>query len=121
MSILSRRYTRIIMLEIVKLLFIVIAVSIIALNVVNYASRTTNISLDSNERKTLRKLVDIPLPTPSSSPPNPSEHLTKKSGYCYVGTDHKSRQCINVGPNDLCQSKQIFPTLDVCINPSLRV
>jgi len=109
------------MIQIIKLLFIIIVASIIILNLARYFSRTTNISLDPTERRTLRKLVNVPLLTPSKPPPNPTEHLVKKGGFCYVGKDDKSRQCIRVGPNDLCQSKQIFPTMDVCINPSLRV
>lgn len=43
-----------------------------------------------------------------------------KPGYCYIGTDRGYRSCIKVGARDNCESKKIFPTMDVCINPSLR-
>lgn len=44
----------------------------------------------------------------------------RKPGYCYIGTDRGYRSCIKVGKNDDCVSKKIFPTMDICINPSLR-
>ena len=43
-----------------------------------------------------------------------------KSGYCYIGEDRGFRSCIKVGENDQCISGDIFPTMDICINPNLR-
>jgi len=43
-----------------------------------------------------------------------------KSGYCYIGEDRGFRSCIKVGENDQCMSGDIFPTMDICINPNLR-
>ncbi len=43
-----------------------------------------------------------------------------KPGYCYIGTDRGYRSCIKVKEYDDCESKKIFPTMDICINPSLR-
>jgi hypothetical protein len=44
----------------------------------------------------------------------------KKPGWCYVGSDRKFRSCVKIGVNDQCMSGDIFPTKDICINPSLR-
>ena len=44
-----------------------------------------------------------------------------KAGYCYVGRDKGGRTCAYVGKNDTCMSGKIYPTMDVCINPALRV
>jgi hypothetical protein len=44
-----------------------------------------------------------------------------KSGYCYIGEDKGYRSCAYVGVNDTCMSGEIFPTNDICVNPSLRV
>ena len=44
-----------------------------------------------------------------------------KVGYCYVGDDRGYRTCISVDKAHECMSGEIFPTLDVCVNPSLRV
>jgi hypothetical protein len=43
-----------------------------------------------------------------------------KSGWCYVGEDRGFRTCAQVGVNDKCMSGDIFPSQEVCINPSLR-
>ena len=43
-----------------------------------------------------------------------------KSGYCYIGEDRGFGSCIKVGENDQCISGDIFPTMDICINPNLR-
>ena len=43
-----------------------------------------------------------------------------KKGWCYVGTDRTFRSCIKVNESDKCMSGEIFPTKDICINPSLR-
>ena len=43
-----------------------------------------------------------------------------KKGFCYIGTDRGYRSCIKIGRGDECESGKIFPTMDICINPSLR-
>lgn len=53
--------------------------------------------------------------------PNEFEpHEASGMGYCYVGEDLGFRSCIKVGKADRCMSGDIFPTKDICINPSLR-
>ena len=44
----------------------------------------------------------------------------KQSGYCYIGTDRTFRSCVKMNAGDTCVSKKVFPTKDICINPSLR-
>ena len=43
-----------------------------------------------------------------------------KSGWCYIGEDHGTRACSQVGVNDMCMSGDIFPSHEICINPNLR-
>ena len=43
-----------------------------------------------------------------------------KSGWCYIGEDRGFRSCVEVGANDACMSGDIFPTQEICINPTLR-
>lgn len=45
---------------------------------------------------------------------------SSKSGWCYIGEDRGFRTCAQVGVNDECMSGDIFPTNEICINPSLR-
>jgi len=43
-----------------------------------------------------------------------------KAGWCYIGSDQGFRSCSQVGEADTCMSGNIFPTQDICVNPSLR-
>lgn len=43
-----------------------------------------------------------------------------KPGYCYIGTDRGVRSCVKVGQYDKCMSGEIFPRMDICVNPKLR-
>jgi hypothetical protein len=58
--------------------------------------------------------------------PEPDDATSKtqktkgKSGFCYIGEDRGFRSCIEVNENDTCMSGDIFPTEQICINPSLR-
>lgn len=50
-----------------------------------------------------------------------SSSIQSKTGYCYIGDDRGFRSCAYVGVNDTCMSGEIFPTNEICVNPSLRV
>ena len=43
-----------------------------------------------------------------------------KAGWCFIGEDRGFRSCVEVGKNDTCMSGDIFPSKDICVNPSLR-
>ena len=43
-----------------------------------------------------------------------------KSGWCLIGEDRQFRSCVEVGVNDKCMSGDIFPSREICVNPSLR-
>lgn len=60
----------------------------------------------------------IPLPDDATSSTQRSG--SNKSGYCYIGEDRGFRSCIRVNENDVCMSGDIFPSKDICVNPSLR-
>ena len=47
--------------------------------------------------------------------------VSGKAGFCLVGEDRGIRSCMRVGEGDTCMSGNIFPSKDVCINPSLRI
>tara|TARA_Y100000590_G_C15334216_1_gene868924 strand:+ start:101 stop:541 length:441 start_codon:yes stop_codon:yes gene_type:complete len=44
-----------------------------------------------------------------------------KGGYCYIGNWRGHRSCIHVDSDTYCLSGKIFPTIDVCVHPNLRV
>jgi hypothetical protein len=49
-----------------------------------------------------------------------SVHSAGKAGWCYVGNDRGFRTCAEVGVNDTCMSGDIFPSQEICMNPTLR-
>jgi hypothetical protein len=57
---------------------------------------------------------------PKSPAEDPNLIPGPKSGYCYIGENRGFRSCIEVGESTKCMSGEIFPTMDVCVNPRLR-
>jgi preprotein translocase subunit SecG len=49
-----------------------------------------------------------------------SVHSVGKAGWCYIGDDRGFRTCGEVGVSDTCMSGDIFPSQEICMNPSLR-
>jgi len=49
------------------------------------------------------------------------QQKSKGNEFCYIGYDNGQRECTNVFDGDICMSGQLFPTMDVCINPHLRL
>jgi hypothetical protein len=76
----------------------------------------------------VKETTNIDISTPST---DTSEILEKhnsggkksdsKLKYCFIGKNKGVRSCIKILNDDECSSNNIFPTMDVCINPKLRV
>jgi hypothetical protein len=79
---------------------------------------TTENNVLSTGLANLKKMAPIPSPDDATSVTQSGGR--SKSGYCYIGEDRGFRSCIKVGENDQCMSGDIFPTMDICINPNLR-
>ena len=52
--------------------------------------------------------------------PIPLQSNSNEHGYCYIGTQSNVRNCAKVTSKNKCMSGDIFPTMDLCINPTLR-
>lgn len=79
---------------------------------------------DTSTQDALNKAVkkqksNIPEPDDAGSTTQQSKAMPK-SGYCYIGEDRGFRSCIKVNEGDKCMSGDIFPSKQICINPSLR-
>jgi len=79
-----------------------------------------------NERKIENRLQDIPntiknlITKKEDNLPEPSSTDSQHHGFCYVGKDNNLRHCAKVSSKSKCMSGDIFPTMDLCINPKLR-
>ena len=49
-----------------------------------------------------------------------SIQTTGKAGWCFIGKDQGLRTCSEIGVNDGCMSGDVFPSQEICMNPSLR-
>ena len=52
--------------------------------------------------------------------PDPSDSSSSSQGYCYIGNINEARHCAKVNINDQCMSGDIYPTMDICINPNIK-
>ena len=48
------------------------------------------------------------------------QNKASKAGWCFIGEDRNIRSCAEVGANDMCMSGDIFPSREICVNPTLR-
>jgi hypothetical protein len=51
---------------------------------------------------------------------SPKESNLTEDGYCYIGYDNGQRECIASYAGETCMSGEIFPSLDICINPKVK-
>jgi len=65
----------------------------------------------SNSIKNLIVKKEDKIPEPSSS---------EQHGYCYIGKQNNVRHCAKVSSKSKCMSGDIFPTMDLCVNPKIR-
>jgi hypothetical protein len=79
-----------------------------------------------NERKIENRIQDVPnsiknlINKKEDNIPEPSRSESQQHGYCYIGKENNSRYCAKVSSKSKCMSGDIFPTMDLCINPKLR-
>ena len=76
-------------------------------------------SLKQDVNVNKKKTPDVAAPDNSDSMLQTSK-AKKKAGYCYIGEDRGFRSCVKVNKDDVCMSGEIFPSMQVCVNPSLR-
>ena len=73
--------------------------------------------------KGLEDALDIKVDdgSPHADDSGSSVQNPRKAGYCYIGSEKGFRSCLYVGKRDMCMSGDVYPTMDICINPKLRV
>jgi len=139
-----------VILNLVKILLVFIILSVIGLNIFNYLAKAQNV-LGEQAQKGISKGADVVQKTLDTSLQGTQDILDTtsqqigklddivrkrqpveddsnsviqrrgKSGYCYIGEEDGVRTCTRVGSNEVCMSGDIYPTMDICINPNLRV
>lgn len=90
-----------------------------ALDILANTSTNTLDQLDNSFDRSNKMNNNIPKPDDTGSLIQRGKRAIKP-GYCYIGEDRGFRSCIKVGTADTCMSGEIYPTKDICINPTLR-
>jgi len=74
------------------------------------------------ERDSLSRALDNAKQGDNVSPDDSRSSIqtTGKSGWCYIGEEQGTRTCSEIGVNDVCMSGNVFPNLEICMNPNLR-
>ena len=86
-------------------------------NKIDDASAGTGVALDAAVSNAGNS--DDPVPDDAGSRTQSSK-ASGKAGHCYIGEDRGFRSCIKVTQADTCMSGDIFPSREICVNPSLR-
>jgi hypothetical protein len=80
----------------------------------------------NNDRTLNERTRDVPntiknnIAQKQQTEPVPLQSNSNEHGYCYIGTQNNIRNCAKVTSKNKCMSGDIFPTMDLCINPNLR-
>ena len=70
-------------------------------------------AIETKEKKEKRKVV-------ADSDMHSHVQKSRKGGFCLVGNWKGFRSCIHVDNGAYCKSGEIYPTIEVCRNPTLR-
>jgi len=122
-----------------KILLLVGILAILGINILKYLARgakkavavaknvsediTQNIQVTKENTGNLQRAIDNNEKKERVVPSKSDDTVQhrKAGGWCYVGEDRGFRSCIEISDSDKCMSGDIFPTRQICINPSLRV
>ena len=85
-----------------------------AISAVHTGTKTIEKAIDLRKRKETNNKVS------ADSSMHSTIQSKNKAGYCYIGTWKDFRSCAYIRESDICMSGEIFPTKDICINPTLR-
>jgi len=72
---------------------------------------------DSENKNNNKQTTTAPEPDEAGSS---TQRKSSKPSYCYIGEDRGVRACTSVEHDTECMSGEIFPTMELCINPNLR-
>ena len=82
-------------------------------------------SREQEKKESIQKALEYAQKNPQYPTPDASSSKTQlprsSKAYCYIGEDRGHRSCAEVSPSQQCMSGDIFPSMDICVNPRLRV
>lgn len=91
-------------------------------NILNNATIGSTKTIDKIQNKPISNKDDNNDDDNSDSDNNPKSisSAENSNSFCYIGKINDTRYCAKVLDDKYCLSEEIFPTMDLCINPKLR-
>tara|TARA_Y100000389_G_scaffold203785_1_gene253450 strand:+ start:1193 stop:1978 length:786 start_codon:yes stop_codon:yes gene_type:complete len=90
-------------------------------NTENKISKSETLESSVKNKKSLKQENSKKLiANEENAEPEPIRTDSLSSGYCYIGKVNDTRYCSKVDARSKCMSGDIYPTMDICVNPSLR-
>ena len=98
-------------------------------NNIDSISKNINDFQDKNFDNTLEKELvnkkyfgyeDTKTKLSDNKSPEPVSSNYDGNGFCYIGSSNDTRLCAPVTNKNKCMSGEIFPSMDLCINPNIR-
>jgi hypothetical protein len=85
----------------------------------------TGANIDEWQQDSLKKALEDASSHRRGGEPSPDDsrssiQTTGKAGWCFIGEEHGTRTCSEIGVNDACMSGDVFPNQAICMNPNLR-
>jgi hypothetical protein len=94
--------------------------SAVATNTVSTASNVAD-NVTNNAVEAAKHIEQVTEPAQKKNEDYAANETASKVGWCYIGEDRGYRSCAQVGASDKCMSGEIFPSQEICVNPTLRV
>ena len=76
-------------------------------------------ALDKHINQPSMNIPHPPSPNETTNPIQSTSAASSKSQWCLVGEYNGSRGCVSVNEQDKCLSGQVFPSQQICLNPTL--
>lgn len=94
-------------------------------NILNNATQGSKQTINKLQNKEDTKIVDdtnLDENTNLDTTENPKSISTSESSnsFCYIGKINDTRYCAKVLDDKYCLSEEIYPSMDLCVNPKLR-
>jgi len=79
-----------------------------------------SVSLEDSIQKSQSSNADMNEPSPDSSE-NPIQKpiTSEKTNWCLIGEYNNKRGCVSISDSEKCLSGQIFPSQQMCLNPTM--
>lgn len=85
-------------------------------NDINESKANTSLNIKGKKQENDKKINTAK--KSNTKPLYSQDQHVKNDGFCYIGTDDNTRQCIEVYNGDICTSGDVYKRIDTCLLPT---